>query len=262
MTMAPPTPVKAAMLPDIPHRLQRDFAQNKANLEKANIWEYLLWVKDVEKKAVNEDKVTQFVHSYQLKNKLARVRGVTVDFSTLAISRVTALPDEGMEFDKLPDLRKEEAEEIFAAKFKWGNDTIWDYGTARQHWKAWFAFVNIYILFRPFEQRMEQKYVVAAIRCWEGTALNRAKLVQQRMNDEIQERKATNPEAIHLYSAFYISCLCENVSVLVGRLPPNHVFPSGPPSPTSDELDMQTLNTTSRIAELEKQLSDQKDKIE
>lgn len=49
---------------------------------------------------------------------MAQVRGVTVDFSTIAISRVAALPDEGVEFDKPPDLQKSEAEEIFGYKFK------------------------------------------------------------------------------------------------------------------------------------------------
>ena len=108
-----------------------------------------------------------------------------MDFSTIAISRVTTLPNGGVEFDKLPDLRKSEAKEIFGYKFKWGKKTIWEYGTTRQHWKAWFKFVNTYMLFRPLEQKMKQKYVVVAIRSWESTKVNWAKLVQQRINEKI-----------------------------------------------------------------------------
>ena len=95
--MAPLTLVKSAMLPDIPHQLQQLMSKNTVNLENTNICEYLLWMEDA-KKIVN--KVTRFVHSYQLKTKMAHVRGMTMDFSTLAISRVIALPDEGVEFDK------------------------------------------------------------------------------------------------------------------------------------------------------------------
>ena len=259
--MATLSPVKAAALPDIPQRLQQLMSKNRANLEKANMWEYLLWVRDVEK-VVNEDKLTRFVHTYQLKTKSAYVGGAYIDFSTMAISRVTALPDGGVEFDKLPDLRKAEAEDIFGYKFKWGKETNWDYGAARHHWKAWFEFVNTYLLFRPLEQKMEEKYVVAAIRSWEGTEVNWAKLVQLRINEEIQERRVIGTKPLTLYSAFYIGCLCENVSVLVERPPLNYLFSSPPSSPTLDELEVQLGKAKCRIAELERQLSDRKDKIE
>ena len=49
LSMAPLTPVKAAMLPDIPHQLQQLMMKNRANLEKTNLWEYLLWVRDAKK---------------------------------------------------------------------------------------------------------------------------------------------------------------------------------------------------------------------
>lgn len=138
--------MKALALLDIPHKLQQLMRKNRSNLEKANIWEFLLWVRDVEK-MVNEDKVTRFVHSYALKTKMAQVKGVTVDVSTRAISRVTTLSDGGVEFEGHPDLRKAEADEIFGYKFKWGKESTWDCGETRQHWKAWFELMNIYLLF-------------------------------------------------------------------------------------------------------------------
>lgn len=96
--------------------------------------------------------------------------------------------------------------QVFGYKFKWGKETIWDYGVkiVQDHWKAWFEFVNISLLFRPLEQKMEQKYVVVAIRSWEGTKVNRAKLVQQRINEEIQKRKIIGSKPLLLHSVFYI----------------------------------------------------------
>lgn len=135
--MAPVTPVQAVALPDVPHRLQQAMAKNRSKLEEAGVWEFLLWARDVEKK-VNEGKVIQFVETYQLKTKSAQVGSKTMDFSTLTISQILALPDGGEKLEVLVDLRKAEAEEIFDYKFKWGKDTKWNFETARHHWKAWF----------------------------------------------------------------------------------------------------------------------------
>lgn len=59
---------------------------------------------------------------------------------------------------------------------------------------------------------MEHKYVVAAIRTWEGIEVDWAKVVQQQINEEICIRKNLNPSVICLYFAFCISCLCDPTS--------------------------------------------------
>lgn len=74
--------------------------------------------------------------------------------------------------------------------------------------------------------------------------------------------KVIGSQVIHLYSAFYISCLCENVNAMVERTPPRYAFPSSPPSPTIDELEVQAAKARCMIVELEKKLSDRKGKIE
>ena len=117
--MAPPVQVQTVILPEIPHRLQKAMAKNRSKLEQASIWEFLLWVCDVEKE-VNIAKVAQFVHTYQLKTKSASLDGTTMDFSTHGIAQVLALPDGGTKLEALPELRKQEAEEIFDYKFRWG----------------------------------------------------------------------------------------------------------------------------------------------
>ena len=118
-------------------------------------------------RVVQDGKVIQFVNTYQLKTKSAKVDGTTLDFSTHAIGHAFLLSDRGAEAANLPELTRAEAEEIFEYKFRWGKEIKWGIGLSRHHWKMWFDFVNNYLLFKPEEAKMEQKYVVAAIRNWE-----------------------------------------------------------------------------------------------
>jgi hypothetical protein len=104
----------------------------------------------------------------------------------------------------LPNLKKTEAEEIFNYKFRWGKKTKWIFGNATHHWKKCFEFINIYLLFRPEESTIDQKYVMAAIRTRKIIGVNWAKVVQQQINEEIQIQKILNSLVICLYSAFGI----------------------------------------------------------
>lgn len=89
--MAPSILVRALPLLEIPRRLQQIMAKNKANLDKACIWDFLLWIKDVNKE-VHEKKMTQFVNTYNMKTKLVKVGVTTMDFSTSTIGQVFNLP--------------------------------------------------------------------------------------------------------------------------------------------------------------------------
>ena len=237
-TMAPFVPVRSLALLEIPRRLQQIMANNRANLEDAGIWEFLLWVRDVDKVA-HEKNVTEFVNTYQLKNTKARVDGVSVDFSTHTISQVFRLSDSGEEVDSLPALTRAEAEEIFEYKIRWGKETKWGIGPARHHWSMWFDLVNNYFLFRLDDTKMEQRYVVAAVRAWQGHKVNWAHVIQQRINEEIVVRKAQSTSILYLYSAFHITCLCEfalkpDEQIETRQSPIRNRF--SPPSPTRRRL--------------------------
>jgi hypothetical protein len=97
-------------------------AVNRRNLESMGMWEFLLWVKDVEK-VVLEDKVISFVDTYMLKNMIARVGLLTVNFCTRRLAEAFALPEGGLDPGNLPNLKKPEAEEIFYYNFRWDNET-------------------------------------------------------------------------------------------------------------------------------------------
>ena len=260
--IAEPIPVQALPLPDVPRKLQQVMAVNRRNLESAGMWEFLLWIRDVDK-VVHEGKVASFVQTYQLKNKTARVGIITVPWCASTLSRAFALPNGGAALGTLPELKKTEAEDIFYYKFRWGKDTKWSFANARHHWKAWFELVNTYLLFRPEENTMEQKYVVAAIRTWEGVEVDWAKVIQIQINEEIQIRKALTPSVIYLYSAFYISCLCDPAHRRAGASSPRRLAGSVADcseSPTAEEIELHRANR--KINDLQKLLMDKQTKIE
>lgn len=262
--MVPVIPVQALTLPDISHRLQQMMAKNRANLEQAGIWEFLLWIREVNK-IVKEDKVTGFVHTYQMKTKKAKVGQAIVDFSTPTIAKVFKLPSGGYNLANLPDLTRAEVEEIFECRIKGVKDSKWKLDGARHHWKGWFELINAYLLFRPDEHRMDQRAVVAAARTWEGVKINWSLIIQQHMNEEIQQRKSHHPMTLHLYSAFFISCLCQNVNLKLDVMrtgPSSSSLPTSQTPPTPPEIEVPRMTMSLKISELQKLLSEKQDKLE
>lgn len=100
--------VKTLAMAEILCRFQQIMSKHKVALEKAKIWDFLLWARD-EEKVVHVRKVMQFVDTYQLKMMFASIGIQTMDFSTKTISRVLKIPKEGMEIDTLPLLPKAKA---------------------------------------------------------------------------------------------------------------------------------------------------------
>lgn len=115
--MAPLLQVQATTLPEIPRQLQQAMAKNRSRLEQAGIREFQLWIRDVEKEVI-QTKITQFLHTYQLKTKTASVDGRSVNVSTYSIFQILNIPHNGVELEALPELQKSEVEEIFDYKFR------------------------------------------------------------------------------------------------------------------------------------------------
>ena len=110
---------------------------------------------------------------------------------------------------------------------------------------------------------MAHKFVVAAIRTWEGFRVNWAKVVHQQINEDIQMRKAQNPSVICLYSAFFISCLCDPTHCNVGVASPLRLaisVPNSPASPAAEEIELHRAQR--KIKDLENHLMDKQAKIE
>ena len=70
---------------------------------------------------------------------------------------------------------------------------------------------------------MTQKMIVAAMRAWNGQKVNWTQIMQQKMLEEIAEKRVMKTKMMELYSTSYISVLCE-------ELPPPSMFVGGPSS--------------------------------
>lgn len=173
-------PIHALPLPKLHYRFQQMLVKNRTNLEKSGIWNFLLWIREV-KRVVREDKVKSFVHTYQMRTTKAKVGETTVDFSTSTIADVLKLPASGLTLSTLPDLTSSEAEEVFECKAQ-SKDNKWIIEGAKSHWKSWFEMINVYLLFRQDEHKMDQKAIVAAIRTWRGYRVNWALICQQKLH--------------------------------------------------------------------------------
>lgn len=137
-------------------------AKNKAILEKSRMWGFLLWTREVNK-IVLEEKVTGFVHTYQIKTKKTKVGQAIVDFSTPTIAKVFQLTTSGLNLDNVPNFARSEAEEIFELRVNWVKGNKWNIEGARNHWKGWFEMINAYFLFQADGSYMNKKAVSAAI---------------------------------------------------------------------------------------------------
>lgn len=85
------------------------------------------------------------------------------------------------------------------------------------------------------------------------------------MNEEIQVRKAQSPPKLYLYSAFYISCLCDP-KVQQGDLTPPRASsaptPVSPASQTSEENEALRAMTVRKVTELQRQVGTLQGKVD
>src|SRR5579872_1923987 len=88
------------------------------------------------------------------------------------------------------------------------------------------------------------------------------------MHREIQTRLAHNPAVLPLYSAFFISCLCQNVipstsSAVRVRATSSTSRPQTPIATSSTLVtEFQGQSTQSKVEELEKQLAERRTRLE
>lgn len=120
-------------------------------------------------------------------------------------------------------------------------------------------------MFRLDEHRMEQKAIVAAIRTWKGFRVNWALIVQQKLHRKIQTRQAHNPSILHLYSTFFISCLCQNVTPTAIRMSTTSStsrITTPLTTPSFLVVEFEGPSTRLKLDELERQLAEKHAKLE
>lgn len=104
--------VKPAVLPNIPLVLKKAWKANQIQLETAGVFEYLCNMQIYTKVAfVNH--VLQFLKTYSMGIKTAKVNGRMVQFFVQALGRIVSLPIEGITEGQLLAITKKQHETIF-----------------------------------------------------------------------------------------------------------------------------------------------------
>lgn len=107
---------------------------------------------------------------------------------------------------------------------------------------------------RPQKEMIAPKAIVTAISTWEGKQINWAKIVQQNMGEELANKLVGRPVTMELFSAFYISELCQDLptpAYTVARPSSSRQTPSPLSSPEKkeeDEEEIQRLTSRLRVA--------------
>lgn len=198
-----PLPFKPVILPPLTLTMKKTWKANREKLESAGIFEFLCWAQSITRVAY-VDTVLQFVQTYSPATQTAQVCGRTIDFSVKAVGRHLRLPTEGLTLEDLPGLTKKQHEDMFEGDFP-RTPKGCQLEKAKHHWRAWFKFVNNYLVFKPQKEMMTQRIVVAAMNTWNGKKVNWGSIVQQKAEEEIRRYQKEKLVTGELFSAFYIS---------------------------------------------------------
>ena len=216
--------IRPMVLHALPSSLRTAWDSNREKLAQAGVYTYLAWLQNITRVAFVE-RVVQFVQTHSIETETAQVDGRTIDFSVAMIGKCLKLPVEGKLVVEMPGLTKQQYGLIFEGDFPRILKEC-NLEQVKPQWKAWLHFVNEYLFFRPKKNAMTPKMVCAAMATWYGEKVNWSQIVQQRMLEEIVEKRDERTKPIELYSALYVSNLCE-------EMPPPTIFRGGPSSPTS-----------------------------
>ena len=236
----PEVTVKPITLPAISLALKKAWKSNQANLEKAGIFNYLCWIQGAVR-AAHVAKVVPFIRTYSMLTECARVEGKLIDCSVRMVGIRLKLPMDGLSLETMLGLTKPQIEEIFEGEIP-RTPKGCSLEKAKSHWKPWLRFVNDYLVFRPQKDYMTQKIVAAVVSTWEGNRVNWAQIVQHKMRAELATRLVGEPKTVELFSAFYITTLCEELPS------PAHTY-----GPSSSRQTPSPLSSPEKTNELEEE---------
>lgn len=233
-----PLPFKPVVLPPITMTMKKAWKANREKLEEAGIFDFLCWAQSATRVAY-VDRVVQFVQTYSPETQTAQVGGRTIDFSVKAVGRLLRLPIEGLTLEDMPGLTRKQHEDMFEGDFP-RTPKGCHLEKAKHHWRAWFKFINHYLVFRPQKEMMTQQIVVAAMNTWTGKKVNWSWIVQQKVEEEIERYQREKPVTGELFSAVYISILAQELpapahTIATPSSSPRTPSPLSSPMPTKEE---------------------------
>ena len=254
--------IKPLVLPAIPMTLKVAWKNNRTKLEKAGMFDHFCWLQDATRTAYS-DQVLQFITTYDSDTATAMVDGRTIDCGLDTIARLLWLPKEGMTLDSMPALTKKQYENIFEGEIV-RSPRGCPLNKAKHHWRPWLRFVNDYLVFRPQKDMMTQKIIMAAVYTWEGKQINWARVVQEKMGEEIRIRHQGPPRTLELFSAFYITVLCKAPPTLKEVCTPSTSTPSPSPSTSPGEMEglrEENQSLRAKVANLKQTLQEKREAL-
>lgn len=202
-----PLVIRPMVLPPIPPSLKASWNLNSEKLTKAGMFHFLAWVQTVNRVAYVA-KVVQFVQNYSKDTETAQVDGRTIDCSLKMMERILKLPTVGQSLDDMTVLGKRQFSMVFEGDYPRPPNGC-RLEVAKPEWKAWFRFINDYLMLRPQKDVIDQRIVMAAMKTLDGEKVNWGRIMQQRMIEEMEAKKVEEAQSVELFAAFYISVLCE-----------------------------------------------------
>jgi hypothetical protein len=224
--------------------------QNEENLRQAGLWNYLHTTWD---DAIGQDRslpaVNQFVASSAYCTAYEGVVGKTVlKFTTKELSDILTIPEGGIAFSDVVPLTLDEKKQIFGPGVKRGKEG-WNGTKAMGVMAGWIPYISQRFFLNMDEKKIDDKYVAAAFRAWNGTRINWAEILIVNIRKEINRKKTRNP--MFILSAGYLNVYCKshlesNLDVLPLRMKEPEEETSSPDGASGSSIKVHVPTTRAK----------------
>jgi len=184
------------------HMIKFPVLQNRANLQKAGIWDFIhrTWEKP------DVDRVRQFVQSSEYGGTdEIEVNGSHVQFDPTSVAKLLQLPMGGAELTELEPLTTKDKADIFGEKGVTKKKTGWDLTMALPSMSSWLLFVNQRLFLAPKATMATDQALKMGLTTWQGVQYNWGQIVYDHMKREMATKKTRNP--LSLVGATYMSLM-------------------------------------------------------
>jgi hypothetical protein len=135
------------------------------------------------------------------------VVGKTVlKFTTKDLSDMLKIPEGGISLLKVVPLTMEKKNQVFGVGVKKGKEG-WNETKALGIIAGWIPYISQRLFLNMDEKKINDKYVSAAYRAWNGVRISWAEILIVSIRKEISKMKTRNP--MLLLSAGYLNVYCK-----------------------------------------------------
>jgi hypothetical protein len=177
---------KSVLFLQLTPQQQTAVSHNEANLRQAGLWDYLHTTWD---DAVGQDSplpaVNQFVASSDYCTAYEGMVGQTVlKFTTKDLGDMIKIPEGGISLSEVEPLTAEERNRVFGVGVKKGKEG-WNGTKALGVMAGWIPYISQRLFLNMDEKKIDDKYVAATYRAWNGVRINWAEILIVSIQKEI-----------------------------------------------------------------------------